>query len=66
MFGLLFGDHIPEENPYFRLIRTLNKILEIVMSPQLAFGHYVTTEVLVNDVYNDFNQLFLYLQPINK
>lgn len=66
LFGLMFGDLIPPNNSHFKLISTLIKILESVMSPIISVGHHLVLESLVEEIFYDFNQLFPDLEPINK
>lgn len=66
VFPFLVSDKIPDDDKHLSLILLLNRILEIVLSPQLNMGILPYLHELINDHQELFKRLFPDTNFINK
>ena len=65
-FALLYGDKIPENDPHFRLMLLFLEICDIIFAPAITLGHCNILKDMIFVLFEQFNELFPDVQPINK
>lgn len=65
-FALLFGDKIPENDPYFCFMLLLLEICDIIFAPAITLGHCNILKEKIFVLFEQFNHLFPHVQSINK